>query len=144
MILECGGRIPRCTARVSPAWSGSHWDQLCLCDATPVFHELFAKSAGFFRRRGPCGRHSELQNCGSDSIFVSLRCWSGRSLKRHHNFSPSATLLIRMVERLSSRHLSHYRTEVAKKWSRNPGKCPRPARILIFQCPDQENSSKFQ
>ena len=138
--MECGGRIPRCTARVSPAWSGSHWGHLYLCNATPLFHELFAKSAGFCRRRGPCGRHSEPQKCGRDSIFVSLRRGSSRSLNCRLSFSPSATLLIRMAESSQMIMLDRFEIILRKSGPKNPGKCPRPVRDLLFSMPDQGKS----
>ena len=88
-LLECGGRIPRCTAHETHAWSGCRCAHLSLRNAPPLFQQLFAKSAGFCRQRGPPGRHSEREMCGFDSIFVSLRRYSGISFQRHQNFSPS-------------------------------------------------------
>ena len=119
--MECGGRIPRCTAHETHAWSGCRWVRLSLCYAPPLFQQLFAKSAGFCRQRGPPVRHSEREIGGFDSMFVSLRQYSGISLQRHQNFSPSQTFLVRMAERWSSEHLSCYIPEVAKKGAKKPG-----------------------
>ena len=75
MVGVGGRRMPSANGmRISCARSGTRWSGLsAVSNGTPIFAQLFAKSAGFCLPAGTRMRHPAAFACSDAAIFVSVR-----------------------------------------------------------------------